>query len=516
MSGFDLNKRFKLKIRSKLIIAFIALSLIPVLIVGLTGIISNTWALREIAMKNLEDALSDTQNELDLFYTSVEGNISFLLSSFTFDNFIKALDSRDSTIIETAISDLIPDIMSFTRNEKLFYQIKFISSEGVEMFGLVDQDSVYAFLRQEDLNNTSTRFYLYIAENIPANSASFLPVELMSTDRESLIPAISCIYHVSKPGFFGVLVLQIYAEKFFSIVENKDDDIPGVKKMITNKEGYYLYHSDKKTNWNQLSASKQTLNLRNDFGEKTALNILSVSDETIYESGNSIIAQTRVFTSGYGIDNDYTLILSILKREIFKSVNIGILVFGGLLLIFLILSLIFALMATKHFINPINNLIKKASIISEGDYDTTVETGTHDEIQELASQFNIMAESLKQREDEINRHKESLEITVLERTRDLASEKNKLQTIFNFAPIGFILYDLNFKILSASAAIEAISGLKPDDINGKNYFEVFKWNNKLRNDTIRKVQDLGQTVTDYTAYTTADGIRKYHEHILIP
>ncbi len=268
MIRLDMNKLLKLKIRSKLIIAFIALSLIPVLIVGITGIVSNAKALREIAIKNLEDALSETHNKLDLFYTSVEGNISFFISSYTFDHFVKALESKDSIIIGNAITDLMPDVMSFTRNERLFYQIRFISNEGIELFGMEDQDSVYTFLRQKDLNKTSTRFYLYVAENIPANTASFLPIELMSSDREMLIPAVSCIYHVSKPGFFGVLVMQIYAEKIFSMVENEKKGIPGAKTMIVNGDGFYLYHSDKKTDWNQLSASKQTLNLSNDFGEK--------------------------------------------------------------------------------------------------------------------------------------------------------------------------------------------------------------------------------------------------------
>jgi hypothetical protein len=246
MVALDLNRILKLKIRSKLIIAFIALSLIPVLIVGLTGISSNAKALREIAINNLDDALSDTQKELDLFYSSVENNVSFLITSFTFNNFITAFNSEDSADIENAISELMPDVISLTRNESLFYQIRFISSEGTELFGVEDDDSAYSFLRQSDLNNTSTRFYRYIAENIPANTASFLPVELISSDHKRLVPSISCIYHISKKEFFGVLVLQIYADKFFRLVENDRPGLPGVQTIIANNEGFYLYHSEKK------------------------------------------------------------------------------------------------------------------------------------------------------------------------------------------------------------------------------------------------------------------------------
>ena len=300
------------------------------------------------------------------------------------------------------------------------------------------------------------------------------------------------------------------------MIESNNNNILEAKTMIVNKEGYYLFHSDKKKNWNQLSASKETLNLRTDFGEKIASRILSNSRETIEELGNNIIAQAKVLSTGQGIGNEYTLIVSILKGEIFKSINKGILIIGGLLLIFLILSFFLALMATKHFNDPINNLINTANIISLGNYDTLVEISTHDEIQELAYQFNNMAQSLKQREEEINHHKKILEKTVFDRTKDLANEKNKLQTIFNNAPIGFILYDSEFRILSASAAIEIISGMNPGNILGQNYLQVFEWNNNSRNESFKEVQELGSTITDYTSYTRADGIKKYLEHILVP
>jgi len=516
MASLEMGRLVKLKIRSKLIVAFIALSAVPVLIVGITGIVSNTRALREIAINNLEETLAATQRELDLFYSSVEGDISFIVSSATFAHFANALQNRDSSEIEAAITELTPYIMSFTRNEALYYQIRFISSEGLELFGIEDRDGTYVFQRQSDLNKTATRYYLYIADNVSANSASFQPTELRSPDTKTLIPTISCVYKVVKQGFTGILVLQIYAESFFGMMESDAKGITDAETMIVNREGFYLFHSRKKTSWNQLSASQQTMNLSSDFGKKTANAMLSKPDETIYESGEKIVAQTKVFTSESRFVNDYTLIISVLKRDIFKSVNKGSLIVVGLLFIFLISSFGLALMATNHFINPINSLIEKASTISKGDYKTRVEIQTHDEIQELARQFNIMAGSLKQREEEINRHKESLEKMVLERTEDLANEKNKLQTIFDFAPNGFILYDSNFKILSVSAAIKTISGLDYSDIIGENYLKVFKWNHKQRINIINEVRDLGRSVTDYTSYEGSDGKKKFHEHILIP
>lgn len=412
-----------------MLIAFIALSLISVVIVGILGIVSNVNSLRQISIKNLKYDLSETQRKLDLFFITMEENVYFFTSSFSFDRFIDAVNSENSTKIDQAISDLMPEIMSFTHSRDYFYQIKFIDRNGNEQFVVENRDGNYEWLKRTELNKTGTRFYLYMANNILPNTASFLPVELKENNSDKLIPAVCCIYHVRKPNFFGILVFQIYAESFFKIINSESIRNPTAEVMLVNKEGFYLFHSENKTNWNQLSASKQTLNLRKQLGNELADKVLSDPSNLIYESGNYIIAQTKVFTSDVGLDNQYTLLISVPKKDIFQTVNTYKLVFGILFLFFLILSYTMALIATNQFIGPIRKLINKARIISTGNYAARVNIHTYDEIEELANQFNIMASSLQQREIEINEHKVFLEQKVNDRTRDLENEKNKLKTI---------------------------------------------------------------------------------------
>jgi len=512
----DINKILKLRIKSKLIFAFIALSIIPLLIVGLIGIFSNLKSLQTISIDNLYNSLSTTQNKLDLFFRSIEENVYFFTSSSTFNRYINAINNEDTSEIRNTTLDIKPDIRNFTHNKEYIHQIKLINSDGEELFCLEKQGDYYHFLPDDELNQRGTQFYLYVSRNIPPYTAAFLPTEFEKDDNKELIPTVSCIFHVQNSSFFGALVFQIYADSFFEILKQERSKIPGMKVVLVNKDGYYLYHSEKITEWNQLSASRQTLNLQVDFGKELSDRILSDPSKVIYDIDDHIIAQTKVFTSDVGLENQNTLLISVLKKDIFQTVKTYKLVFWVSFLFFFLLSFLLARIATNQFIGPIRKLINKSRIISTGNYDVRVEIDTYDEIEELANQFNIMASSLQQRDIEINQHHVLLEQTVLDRTKDLENEKNKLNTIINNVPIGFLLFDMENKIISASLAIESILGKQIDEILGKNYFEIIKWENEDKKELIEKIRHTEETLTDYSLIIKKDGSKQFLEHLIVP
>ena len=494
-----------------MIISFIALSIVPVFIIGLLGINSNVKSLRKISIENLKYTLAETQKESDMFFHSVEGNIHFITSVVAFDNFISMLNTNNSDKFKKATNELQPEILSFIQNQKYLYQIKLIDNNGDEQLIVENIDGNYQLLNRLELNKTATKFYSYIAQKLFPNTLTFIPTEIKERKSLKIIPTISCIYHLKKTSFDGALVLQIYAKNFFNILGKERFDFSNTKVMLVNNQGYYLYHSDKKTDWNQLSASKKTMNLRYDFGNKMADEILSDNDKIVYEYGDYIIAQTKIFNPAFNFNNKYILLISVLKKDIFKSVNKYKQTFYILFIFFVALSFLLALLATQEFIGPIKKLIYGARVLAKEDYDSRVEINTGDEIEELANQFNSMALSLKQRKIEIDKHNEILEKTVINRTKDLKNEKNKLDTIFNNVPFGFILFDKVNNILSVSKAISKIYGGKSIKV-----LDESQLMNTTRINMIQKVKGSGVTLTNYTTFEKDDGSKQFLEHIFIP
>jgi len=469
---FNINKLLKLKIRSKLVIAFTALSLLPVLIVGSIGITTNIKSLRQISINNLDHDLMEIKKDLDLFFYGIEDKIFFLISSLSFQHLTEAINEDDKNKSDNSIQEILQEIKAFTRKKEIFYQIKFIKNNGDEVFILEKRNDEYQLLPEEQLNKSRSKFYLYITKNIPPNSAVFIPIEIIAHDQKSLIPAISCVYRIETNNFSGILVFQIYAQSFFKIVNKKNPVISKGKVMLVNSDGYYTYRSDRQSDWNKLSATRDSRNLINDFGNETANKILNKSTKEVFEIDSVIIARADVFTSGIGLGNKFTILKTVAKSDIFEPVENFNLLFWGLLALFTILPIYLAFKATQQFIIPIKKLRNEVEVIADGRYASRVNIKTYDEMEELAHQFNKMAESLEQNEAEKAQQQKLLEFKVQDRTKDLESEKNKLQIIFDNLPSGFIQLDKSGKIKSTSAYMKVISGKKTSELIGQSCFDI--------------------------------------------
>src|SRR5680860_44177 len=122
-----------------------------------------------------------------------------------------------------------------------------------------------------------------------------------------------------------------------------------------------------------------------------------------------------------------------------------------------------------------------------------------------------MASSLRQRKIEINQQNEVLELKVIERTKDLKNEKNKLETIFNNVPFGFILFDKWDNVLSASNAISKIYEGK--SVKGLGESQQM---NSTRINMLQKVKESEGTLTNYSSFEKEDGSKQFLEHIFVP
>ncbi|MFQ6675069.1 MAG: ATP-binding protein [Fidelibacterota bacterium] len=512
----DLNRILKLQIRGKLAIAFAGLSILPVLVVGFLGISSNVKSMRQMAFETLGHDLLSIKERLGSFFQGMEDNLHFLTSSSSFDHVLEALRNEDKGELQAAIAEFMPELEAFAGLRNTVYQIKFIHRDGDEVFGLERWEDGYRRLSDNELNQKGTQFYLYLARQIPPNSATFIPVELQRRGTSRLLPAVSTIYPVYRPDLVGILVCQIYAEAFFGIVEQEPPHGPPGTVMLVNAEGYYLYHSEKKKDWNRLLASKETANLVADYGTQLADTILASAADGFHETRRQMVAHSPLFERHSGMGSVYTILKSVPREEFFAPVQRFKGVFVGLLALFLLGSLFLSYVATQQFTRPVQKLRQEAEVIAGGDYHSRVDVHTYDEIEDLAHQFNIMAQSLEKREEQIARHRDELERKVRLRTRELEDEKDKLQAILDNVPSGFILLDRDFRIQSASAALQAITGKPVGDLVGHPCYQVVGDGDWCSNCPSRRVFGSGKMETQVVQRVEKDGKERYLEHVSVP
>ncbi|MDR4507498.1 MAG: PAS domain S-box protein [Candidatus Brocadiaceae bacterium] len=120
----------------------------------------------------------------------------------------------------------------------------------------------------------------------------------------------------------------------------------------------------------------------------------------------------------------------------------------------------------KRISDPILNITEVTKKITSGDLgQRVIESGKNDEINELAKAFNIMAESLEEKTIELRDYTTDLENVVRERTLELQSTTNFLNSILaGSTEYSIIAEDLEGNILAFNKGASLIYGYKAEEM----------------------------------------------------
>ncbi len=122
--------------------------------------------------------------------------------------------------------------------------------------------------------------------------------------------------------------------------------------------------------------------------------------------------------------------------------------------LFLVITLIMIILAnrfTKQLVAPITKLSQLAEDIAKGNLQENIENimlVKKDEIGSLSRSFSIMLKKLREDVDFEKRAKQEIEQKVIERTKELHDEQRKLEASINSLSVGFIMVDLENKIVT--------------------------------------------------------------------
>ena len=528
---YDLNRIFPwLSIRSKLIIAFTGLSIIPVALVGLHGIFSNVTMMKDIAYENLSHDVHTIRENTANFLSGVEADLRLIRNFSSFRQLEFVLERSPFPVEHRSLQELTDELLAFAESKGIYYQIRLVNDQGDELLRIesenpLEQRRMYRSAHRFELNQSRERYYALLVGNLPYDGMIFAPAEL-SDRNNNRIPVISFAMPITGAARrLGILIANVYAKDLFQAVEaGRHLDVKG-KVVLVNNEGYYLYHSDKKKDWNKLLASREEDNLKRDYPSEVTTAILSGREGIVTEAGGEIISYGPLFSTQKALLNNEEAVGLALPFFVFESLRKDVVLgpawsfawmFGGFLVLFLGTAIGLGLLATRQFTRPIAELQQGAEIIAQGNYRHRLEVNTHDEIEKLGEQFNLMAASLEEHELEIQQHRMGLEGLVQQRTRELTEEKTKLKAILDNVPNAFVLLDEEYRIVTASATFTTITGLQLENVQGKDCEEVF-CNSGFCRQCVARIAVASDRIASHIDHViNAKGAERYIEHVAIP
>ncbi len=161
------------------------------------------------------------------------------------------------------------------------------------------------------------------------------------------------------------------------------------------------------------------------------------------------------------------LILAIAQDVLFSANAQGQFIFIIIFIAVLIISIILAILASRHFDKAIQTLHKGSEMISKGNLDWRMELTTHDELEDLAVAFNTMTNQLKSSYEGLGKKIQSM-------TSELNEEKNRFESILLSLGEGIIVADAENKIFIVNPSAEKILGINHAEYIGKSYYGCHK------------------------------------------
>jgi len=158
------------------------------------------------------------------------------------------------------------------------------------------------------------------------------------------------------------------------------------------------------------------------------------------------------------VEQDHDEILSALHTILERAIAVT---FGVIILIS-----IFSIFVAKRIVKPIRQLYEETEAVAKGDYSVQVPVITDDEIGTLIGRFNEMTSRL----GEAHR---KLEDKIALVNRDLEDQRSKLESILQSMTDCVFAVDRDFRITLFNRACEEFTGISADDATGRFCHDLF-------------------------------------------
>ncbi len=523
----NLNRLFPwLSIRTKLIVAFTGLSVIPIAVVGIFAIWSTAGNLVNTATRDLNSDVQMLRQRAGDFLGGVETDLRFLSNSSPFRQVDEQLVAGETSGRNVPLEH---ELLDFVGTKKIYYRIRLLDRTGSEIMRVGSTSGNFyhdrfAVSPAKALSRIKEYYYVLLTDSLKEGQSAFSPAEVMGENgrRVAVVSFATPLFAGTKRA--GILVADIYASEFFQIMESDSVHKYERRVLLVSGDGHFLYDSQIRRNRNKLFVLAKD-NISNDYPPAVSSELLSGKTGIITAGIKQVVSYSPLFpvtirkagqSPDWGFSIPIFVVEAIPKEVLMAPVYSATFAFGAAIIGFLILSVTLSLLATRQFTKPIGEMRKGAAIISGGNYGHRLKIDTRDEIEKLADQFNTMAESLMIRDKELQNHRASLERTVAERTKELSEEKSKLQTILDNVPSALLVLDRTLKIQTVSAAFSKVTGYQPEEVIGKNCRDFFCGAGFCQTCMSQNVIQSGEVEGHLDQVVNPDGTDRYIEHFAVP
>lgn len=410
-----------MKIKVKLIIAFILISLTPLILVSIISMTTAQNALKDSIKKNFANLASEKAGAISFILNAMVDEAKLMASIEVVKNAVRKANivyiNKDEDEIESSITlidkewigtkgktskasqiltnDLSINLLHFQENNRKKYGEIFITDRKGAVISMTKTLSDYYQADEE--------WWEYCFNNGYGNV--FIDDRGYDLSIEAL--AIGVVVPIrDKNEVVGILKINYKVKEILEIVKQGITAKTQVISLVRSQGDFIAKSVERKdvelTNTEKNILNEKEAGYRVDFhkGRKTIMGFAPVKTE-IFTRTHTPRAKKGIWGERWEPTRWY-LFVEIEQSESFAQINklINMIIIIVILVTFVVIAA--ALVMSKSISIPIYNLYKGTKIISRGDLDYKIDVQTKDEIGQLANSFNQMTLDLQK--STVSRH----------------------------------------------------------------------------------------------------------------
>ena len=391
-------------IRARLLIGFVMVALLPVIGVGISTYLVSYQNGRQQSIDRLESIAARKELAIQVWVQDLQQELQVASQTDYSPKLISnALKLSNEELYYTWYNDLVRKRLKYFVDQ---------SAQFEEMFLINDSGEVVVSTHIEREQKGYSEFIVYPAELI----SPYIQFPFLWETRNT------SVFNETDGGFAFVLTpLNKDDGQFIGAIGGKVD-VAALQEILNEKTGLGDTGQAYLVNWDFALLSGTSFYENQDSGLVESNGIQRAIDQASSIAGNYTNPNGKNVVGVYRWLPDLKIVLAVEQdsSEVFQAVSANTTINLIIAFIALILAVVAALFMTQNIANPITELARTASHITEGDLEPMARIVREDEVGALARAFNSMTKQIR---DLIN----SLEQRVQERTHELREANKALE-----------------------------------------------------------------------------------------